>query len=206
MLKFKIIASGSEGNAIVLDNTILIDCGVPYSKVKDFNIKYVFLTHEHSDHINLKTLQKLEQEKKPKFIVPAHLALIELNNKLIVEAGKIYKNNELAFRVEPLYHNVPNVGYTLLYKQNKILYATDTNRLDHIKAYNYDYYFIECNHDYEFCLKKIKEAQQAGVYTHLQDSIHNHLSEAKYFEFILDNATPESTVIPMHRSNTGFEN
>lgn len=49
-MDYEIIASGSSGNALLIEKTILIDCGVPFSKIKPYyeNIKVVLLTHAHS--------------------------------------------------------------------------------------------------------------------------------------------------------------
>ena len=30
MVRYNIIASGSQGNAVILNDAVLIDCGVPY--------------------------------------------------------------------------------------------------------------------------------------------------------------------------------
>lgn len=49
-MNYEIIASGSSGNALLIENKILIDCGVPFSKISSFykDIKAVLLTHVHS--------------------------------------------------------------------------------------------------------------------------------------------------------------
>lgn len=46
----EIIASGSSGNAILLENGILLDCGIPYNKIKSYlkDIKAIFISHTHS--------------------------------------------------------------------------------------------------------------------------------------------------------------
>ena len=50
MIRYNIIATGSKGNAVKIDD-ILIDCGVSFKKLKDVykHIRLVLLTHEHSD-------------------------------------------------------------------------------------------------------------------------------------------------------------
>lgn len=49
-MNYDVIASGSSGNALLIENKILIDCGVPFSKIKPFyeDLKVVLLTHVHS--------------------------------------------------------------------------------------------------------------------------------------------------------------
>lgn len=54
------IASGSKGNAYLVEDggeSILIDCGVCYKKLKDVEFSAVLVTHSHTDHVSgLKTL------------------------------------------------------------------------------------------------------------------------------------------------------
>ena len=52
MINYEIISTGSKGNAVVLDNRILIDCGVTFKKLMAVyrDIDIVLLTHIHSDH------------------------------------------------------------------------------------------------------------------------------------------------------------
>lgn len=45
-----IINSGSDGNAVVLYKKILVDCGIPFKRIRPFlkELKIVLLTHIHS--------------------------------------------------------------------------------------------------------------------------------------------------------------
>ena len=45
----EIIGTGSTGNAVLLNNEILIDCGLPMKKIRPHakGIKLVLLTHIH---------------------------------------------------------------------------------------------------------------------------------------------------------------
>ena len=62
MIAYKIVSTGSKGNAVIINDYMLIDCGVPCSKLADYadNLKIVMLTHIHSDHFNPATLRRLE--------------------------------------------------------------------------------------------------------------------------------------------------
>ena len=64
-MNYRIIESGSSGNATIVENIILIDCGVSFKKLKDYyqELKLVLLTHIHSDHFNKTTLKKLAKER-----------------------------------------------------------------------------------------------------------------------------------------------
>lgn len=50
MMDCEVIASGSKGNAVVLNKNILIDAGVSFKALKDVykDLKIVLLTHIHS--------------------------------------------------------------------------------------------------------------------------------------------------------------
>lgn len=63
---FYFFGSGSSGNSVYLkDSHLLIDLGFPYKKYQTlsktffYDVRYVLLTHEHSDHLNTSTLMKL---------------------------------------------------------------------------------------------------------------------------------------------------
>lgn len=49
-MEYEIVQSGSKGNCTIIDKKIMIDCGLPFSKIKDKikNVKIICLTHIHS--------------------------------------------------------------------------------------------------------------------------------------------------------------
>lgn len=49
-MTYEVIATGSSGNAVLINNEILIDCGVSWKKIRPYakKLKLVLLTHEHS--------------------------------------------------------------------------------------------------------------------------------------------------------------
>ena len=64
-MEYKIISTGSKGNAVVVDGRILIDCGVPFRRLESVyrDLDAVLLTHIHSDHFQPKTLARLAAER-----------------------------------------------------------------------------------------------------------------------------------------------
>lgn len=64
-MTFDVISTGSQGNAVVLNKNILIDCGVPFSKIKPYmkELWLVLLTHVHGDHFNPRTVRALHRER-----------------------------------------------------------------------------------------------------------------------------------------------
>lgn len=49
-MDYEIIASGSSGNAVVINGFLMIDCGISFKSLKNVykNLKIVLLTHIHS--------------------------------------------------------------------------------------------------------------------------------------------------------------
>ena len=50
MIECEVVATGSSGNCVVVEKSIMIDCGVPFKLVekKIGDIKLLLLTHIHS--------------------------------------------------------------------------------------------------------------------------------------------------------------
>jgi len=195
----RIIDSSSKGNAVLYDN-VLVDVGVSLKKLTPFikDIEIVLLTHIHSDHFNLKTLQAL---KKQKDIVIGccewmveHLKGLECQ---VMECGKLYEINGVKISPVKLYHDVENCGYRLI-TSRKIFHATDTGTLKGITARNYDVYAIEGNYDEEVMNEKLKEEG----YQHGYRSMKTHLSIQEREQFIKDNVGKEYLDLKLHQSST----
>ena len=48
-MNYNIIATGSSGNCIIIENSIAIDMGVSFKAIKEYykNLQLVLLTHAH---------------------------------------------------------------------------------------------------------------------------------------------------------------
>ena len=62
---YEVLATGSTGNAVVIDGQILVDCGIPYKAVKPVAkaLRLVLLTHWHGDHFRKSTLHALAADR-----------------------------------------------------------------------------------------------------------------------------------------------
>ena len=60
-MEYKILASCSSGNAVIIRDIILIDCGISFKRLQKYykNLRIVLLTHIHS----LRPLQKSNNKK-----------------------------------------------------------------------------------------------------------------------------------------------
>lgn len=211
MIQTQVISSGSEGNAVIYNNAIMVDCGVSLKALQEVkrSLKIVLLTHKHSDHLKIRTLQRLQAERPTLRVACGDFLLEELpciNNIDVLQVGKIYDYG--AFKVSPikLYHDVPNFGWRIfLPNGQKIFHATDTVHLEGISAKGYDLYAIEHNYCEEYIQQAIEEARANGEYTHAYGSIKTHLSIQQARAFIEANRKESSEVLELHKSRSFYK-
>ena len=208
MITYNIISTGSKGNAVVIGGTILVDCGVPFSALSGVyrDIKIVLLTHIHVDHFKHSTIRKLAKERPTlRFACCKWLVndLVDSGvnpvNIDVLEIGTKYDYREFAVVPVKLYHNVPNVGYRLIWGQKRVFYATDTSTLAGITAKNYDLYMIEANYEPEKLIEAINEKALKGEYAYELNVLRNHLSKPDCDEFINANKGQNSKWVYLHQ-------
>lgn len=211
MIPAKVISSGSEGNAVIYDKSIMVDCGVTLKALQEVkrSLKIVLLTHKHGDHLKLRTLQRLQAERPTLRVACGNFLLEELpciKNIDVLQVGKIYDYG--AFKVSPvkLYHDVPNFGWRIfLPNGQKIFHATDTAHLEGITAKGYDLYAIEHNYCEEYIQQAIEEARANGEYTHAYGNINTHMSVQQAKVFIEANRKESSEVLELHKSRSFYK-
>ena len=209
-MKYEILSSGSKGNCIIVDNYLMLDCGVTYSKIKDYldKIKIIFISHQHSDHLKKSTIKKIAYEKPNiKFIVGnflvADLVLLGVNKKNIITfgTGKWYDIGIFKVKMDYLYHDVPNNCLHIEFKNGeKLFYATDTSSIDHINAEEYDLYLIEANYLTDNELReKIKEQEEKGEYSYYNRVLETHLSQLQALNWLNKNKGANSEFCFIHQ-------
>ncbi len=207
-MNYKIISSSSTGNAVIIKDIILVDCGVSFKKIEKYykELKIVLLTHIHTDHFKKETLKKLAQERPTLrfaccqwLLKPLIECGVSRSNIDVLEIGKKYDYR--LFKVVPikLYHDVPQCGYRIMFDNKKILYATDTRTLEGIIAKNYDLYLIEGNYDEDEIQERIKIKQQKGMYAYEFRAKDTHLSKQQATYFLLENMGDNSEYVFMHQ-------
>lgn len=216
-MNYKIINSGSKGNATIVENIILIDCGLPYKTISEYadNLKLVLLTHIHKDHFHKTAIKRLAMKRPTlRFVCGEWLVenLIECgvskNNIDILNFDEEleYSDNLKIYNFE-LLHDVPNCGYAILINGFKYFYATDTNKIDHIIAEGFDMYFIEGNYENEKDLELRKQKHlEKGEFSYEERVSQTHLSQVKATEWLMKNMKENSKYIFMHQHKEEEEN
>ena len=207
-MEYRIISTGSKGNAVILNDEILIDCGVPYKSIKPYvkGLKLVLLTHIHSDHFKPETIRALTNDRPTlrfgcgKWLLPSVIACGVRKTKIdiYIPNTKNQYTSDLQLIMIPLKHNVSNCGFKIHLNGEKIFYATDCNNLDGIDAPGYDYYMIEANYEDEEIWERIRQKEETGQYCYEYDVLNNHLSKQKADAFIKKNASENSKYIYLH--------
>lgn len=200
-LDYRIISSGSKGNAVRIGN-VMVDCGVPFKNMKDdlYTCKYLLLTHIHSDHIRPTTLKKIKELFPRITIIGNYEVHQHFGLDIICNAGyEVKKNTDIFLPFEAI-HDVLCYGYTWEDNGNSIIYCTDTASLINAPiAEKYDYLFLESNHD-ERKLEQIKDAQKKYGYDVVAGaSRHLSTQTCKAF-YYMNRRGKESKLIELHKS------
>lgn len=216
-MTYDILATGSSGNAVVINGEILIDCGVSMKKLRESgyikSLKLVLLTHEHGDHFNAATVRALHQERPAlrwgccEWMVP----LLTKDRKStdpavgkrvidVLSLGVPYQyRGDYAVWAQKIPHDVENCCYHIAVGNELLFFATDTSTLDHIEAREYGLYLIEANHTRAEIDARIAEKQARGEFAYETRAAQNHLSQEQALEWLARNAGPNSRYVFLHQ-------
>ena len=214
MSRYKIIATGSKGNAVLYNDNVLVDCGVPYKTLEPYvkDLKLVLLTHKHSDHINKTTVRKLVYERPTlRFACGEWMAdiLVEcgVKNIDILELNTAYDYGICTVASIELFHDVPNCAWRIYLNDGyKIIHMTDTYTAEGIHAIGYDLYAIERNYDSETIQDIIAEKKILGKFAYEEGAINSHLSFQQAQAFFDENKKEDSELIRLHESSRYKQN
>ncbi len=166
-MKVNILASGSSGNCIALtsgESTILVDAGIAKTKIEKRllevgitpnNIKAIFVTHAHGDHV--KGLPLAGKYKIPVYAGEGEWKSIDgVDDELQMNATAGYANGiDYKFEVSAFkahHDSYEPLGYTIteLETERKCSVCLDTGKVD-VAMFDMmkdsDIYIIEANHE-----------------------------------------------------------
>lgn len=202
---YNVVATGSSGNCEIARERVMIDCGVPYSKIKKYmkHVQLCVITHCHKDHLNMTTIRKLSAEHPLlRFAIGEYLQeqFEGIRNVDVLDLNQWYNYGRFSIALGKLYHDVPNVFVRLNFNGWKVFRATDTQRLEGITAKDYDLYAIEANYDEETVWDTIHALEAQGKYAHQRGAINSHLSFQQANDFYYKNKGENSQLIRLHES------
>lgn len=212
MKTYKIIATGSTGNAYLIHEEILIDVGVGYKTLTPYldNVKAILLTHIHGDHFKSDVISRIAMLYPDitficgKWIEP-NLQRLNVSNYIIADTdGEWIKLHDYLFYPIELFHGdrngtVQNYGWRIIKGNHKTIHMTDTGSYDGIKATGYDVIAIEANHDRAYLDYVLDTSKQ---FEHGYYSRQYHASNDKALKFVNKNKNEDSEIYYLHGSNT----
>lgn len=208
MIKFEVIATGSKGNAVVVNGDTLLDCGVPFKALKKVyqGLRLVLLTHVHGDHFNRTTIRMLAKERPTlRFAVPVWLASETAECGVSLQNIDVYTPNlyqkyteQLSICMKKIPHNVPNAAWIVFSETGNYMYATDCNSLDGITSKGLDLYLIEANYTEGEIAERIRRKQESGEHVYEWDVLKYHLSKEKALDWLSRNMGTHSMYVLLH--------
>ncbi|MDB8794001.1 MBL fold metallo-hydrolase [Romboutsia sp. 1001216sp1] len=222
MLKYCSIGSGSSGNCHYIeykDTGILVDAGLSGKRITTGlddiginmeNIKGIFITHEHSDHIKGAGIMSRKYNipifanVKTWCAMKDKLGNIESNNMKVFENDKTYSLGDVVIRPFSIPHDASDaVGYNFYTGNDKMSIATDIGYIDdNIRRHLYKskLVILESNYDpnmlmmgsYPYSLKKRVMSEEG----HLSNE-----DAAKFCVELINNGTERILLAHLSKEN-----
>lgn len=205
-IDYQVIKTGSTGNCVIVGD-MMFDCGVPYSLIRDrlYSIRYLFITHIHSDHLNEKTFYTIIREfPRIKTVANWHVNYsVPINHVVGSETVLTFKDREIeAF---DCLHDVPTSGFVSRFKDLSLIYATDTSSLENAPAEKYDYFFLESNHDENIIEAIRNDSRKLYGYDAWKGAM-RHLSTQKSKAFYYTHRKDKDSVwVELHQSERFYQ-
>lgn len=183
-------------------NDVLLDCGVPFKSIKEhlYDVKYLLLTHIHSDHIKPATLAAIKKQFPKITIIGNYEVHQTYGVDIVANAG--YPIELEDYTIEPFSceHNALTYGFAWKYQDKEIIYATDTSTMEHAPDRKYDYLFIESNHCENKIKQILKNPKKFGYNAFAGAKRHLSTQQARAFYFT-HRRSRESEFIELHKSS-----
>ena len=230
MFDIEVINSGSDGNAVMIDDCILIDFGLAYKHVGKYMNKadVIIVTHRHGDHFHLQAFKMFL--KKNSFKVRN---VMYMNKDVANHIDEKLENSDLSFvpkrenilktntfqdstlevyelntkkgkykmEIFRLVHDVENQGIILTNENGEtLIYATDTETMEYAPK-GRKYDYILVEGNYDE--QKVLEAMKSLDLERVRRSQFNerHLSLSEFENFVKKHSKPNTKVWQLHISS-----
>lgn len=186
---------------------VLVDCGISFKTLKPYlkHVKYLIITHIHSDHLKTNTYQKIRQ-LYPHIITignwevaqNVNVDILALNSKPVTHKGRVFTGIEVP-------HDVTTYAYIWEEQDGKVLYCTDTSDItpvsDFLKGEKIEYFFLESNHD-EQKVEMIRENAYERYGYDAYSGAKRHLStQASKTFYYMNRVNKDSLWVELHKSS-----
>lgn len=187
----------------------MIDCGIPFSKMKEelYKSQYLLITHDHQDHVKPQTLRQIEKWF-PNIEIYSTYKVARISDS-VTAINTDYlpiwlpraKCNMWAV---PVPHNTLCFAYVMKFEDIELVYATDLKNTDDLSrfteenGFQYDFTFLESNYD-ETKLRILGDSWH-GQYNAYVDSSERHLSKDDSLKFYVKYRTEGGKYIELHKS------
>lgn len=170
-LKFSILASGSTGNAMVVENEkarLLVDAGLSARRIEQLmserdtscsRVDAILVTHEHSDHVKglgpvaRRFKLPIYANEKTWARLDTIIGEIDAEQRVVLETGGTYDFDTLRVESYPISHDAADpVGYCFYSGEEKLSLVTDLGYISpkvKEKVVDSDVLILEANHDIE---------------------------------------------------------
>lgn len=170
-IKFSILASGSTGNAMVVENdsvSLLVDAGLSGKKIEELLVERgttcnrldgILVTHEHSDHIKglgpiaRKYNLPIYANEKTWLELDGLIGNIDSEQRMVLHTGDSLDFDTLRVESYPISHDAADpVGYCFYSGEQKLSLMTDLGYVSpkvKEKVADSDVLILESNHDIE---------------------------------------------------------
>ena len=216
--KVEILGTGSTGNAVLIDDTIMIDCGLGVNKLLPYlqNVRHLFITHRHSDHLNISVLKNIAKKVSKSIIrfglhvnsdcydmierkAPEIAEMIE-SERLTSHSLLDLKIDGVEYKIEtyPLYHDVENQGFVITKNGKTLIHATDTSTMKDAPNRQFDVILVEGNYDESKLIEYLKSDDREVRYRAARNL--RHLSIQAHENFVKSHSHPETVSLMLHES------
>lgn len=175
MLQIKVIASGSRGNAYLLDDgaghQLLLECGIPFAKLikaLGFDISKLsgcMVTHEHKDHCKAITdvlrygidVYCSEGTSEACKVSGHHnLHVVEVKKPVVLPGFSVLPLRAEHDAADPLIYLIRGIDFLLLF-------ATDTYYIRYKMPVDLTHMMIECNYSMERLNENISSGEIESI-------------------------------------------
>lgn len=214
----QILGTGSGGNAVLIDETILIDCGLGVRKLLPYfeKVRHVFITHRHGDHLQLPILKNVAKKISPSIIqyglhvnTDCYNFIMDKNPELgsLIETERLTNHSNFDITIEgveynirtyPLYHDVENQGFIITKDGKTLIHATDTSTMKDAPNEIFDVLLVEGNYDESKLIEYLRADDAVQRYRASRNL--RHLSIQAHENFVKAHSHKDSEIIMLHES------